>query len=118
MPAIVPRRIFLKSSAAAGVSLLLPFHLWGKVRVRRSADSLATASFSPNAWLEISPGDEVKIWCGKSEMGQGVRTVLPMIVAEELSCDWRHVQVLQADLDRKYGDQLTGGSGSVRNSYD
>jgi isoquinoline 1-oxidoreductase beta subunit len=118
MPAIVARRIFLKSSAAAGASLLLPFHLSGKLSVRRSADSPATASFSPNAWLEISPDGEVKIWCGKSEMGQGVRTVLPMIVAEELSCDWRHVRVLEADLDRKYGDQLTGGSGSVRNSYD
>ncbi len=51
-------------------------------------------------------------------MGQGVFTALPMIVAEELSCDWRRVQVVQADLDEKFGDQLTGGSGSVRTSYD
>ncbi len=51
-------------------------------------------------------------------MGQGVRTALPMMVAEELCCDWRHVEVLQADLDPKYGDQLTGGSGSDRGSYD
>jgi len=78
---------------------------------------LATAPFSPNAWLELSTGGDIKIWCGKSEMGQGVRTALPMIVAEELSCDWRRVQVLQADLDPKYGEQLTGGSGSVRDSY-
>ncbi len=73
--------------------------------------------FAPNAWLEIAPDGAVKIWCGKSEMGQGVRTALPMIVAEELSCDWKSVQVIQADLDSKYGEQLTGGSLSVRTSY-
>jgi isoquinoline 1-oxidoreductase beta subunit len=60
----------------------------------------------------------VKIWCGKSEMGQGVRTALPMMVAEELCCDWQRVEVLQSDLDPKYGEQLTGGSLSVRTSYE
>jgi isoquinoline 1-oxidoreductase beta subunit len=117
MSAIVPRRDFLKSSAAAGAALLLPFHLSGKLRARQIFASSASTSFSPNAWLELSSDGDVKIWCGKSEMGQGVRTSLPMIVAEELSCDWRRVQVVQADLDPKFGDQLTGGSGSVRDSY-
>jgi len=51
-------------------------------------------------------------------MGQGVRTALPMIVAEELCCDWRRVQVVEGDLDPKYGSQLTGGSLSVRTSYE
>jgi isoquinoline 1-oxidoreductase subunit beta len=78
---------------------------------------MESGAFSPNAWLEISSEGEIKIWCGKSEVGQGVRTSLPMIVAEELCCDWRRVQILQADLDPKYGEQLTGGSGSVRDSY-
>jgi isoquinoline 1-oxidoreductase beta subunit len=50
-------------------------------------------------------------------MGQGVRTNLPMIVAEELSCDWTKVKVVEADLDAKYGEQLTGGSLSTRTSY-
>jgi len=59
----------------------------------------------------------VKIWCSHSEMGQGVQTSLPMLLAEELGCDWRRVQVIQADYDPKYGVQITGGSGSVRRSY-
>jgi isoquinoline 1-oxidoreductase beta subunit len=118
MSAIVPRRIFLKSSAAAGAALFLPFHLSGKPRDRKISGPSVSSSISPNAWLELSFDGGVKIWCGKSEMGQGVRTSLPMIVAEELSCDWHRVEVVQADLDPKYGEQLTGGSLSVRTSYD
>jgi isoquinoline 1-oxidoreductase beta subunit len=97
----------------------LAFHLPGRLAsLPKRADSAASKPFAPNAWLEIAPDGAVKIWCGKSEMGQGVRTALPMIVAEELSCDWQRVEVLQADLDSKYGEQLTGGSGSVRTSYE
>jgi isoquinoline 1-oxidoreductase beta subunit len=105
---ILPRRAFLQASTLTGASLFLPFHL--------SAHA-ASNSFAPNAFLEIAPDSSVKIWCARSEMGQGVRTSLPMIVAEELGCDWSRIFVLQADLDPKYGDQLTGGSGSVRGGY-
>jgi isoquinoline 1-oxidoreductase beta subunit len=118
MPAIVPRRVFLRSSAAAGAALFLPFYLSGRRRTRNSSEVSPPGSFSPNAWLEVSAGGDVKIWCGKSEIGQGVRTSLPMIVAEEFCCDWRRVQVVQADLDPKYGEQLTGGSLSVRTCYE
>ncbi len=104
----------------AGASLLVPFNLRSRTRSdtrARAPASLGSQIFAPNAWLEIAPNDHVRIWCGKSEMGQGVRTSLPMIVAEELSCDWHSVQVVQADLEPKYGEQLTGGSLSVRTSY-
>ncbi|HUE54507.1 MAG TPA: xanthine dehydrogenase family protein molybdopterin-binding subunit [Candidatus Udaeobacter sp.] len=114
MPSTVTRRAFLGTSAAAGASLVVPFYLPGKSRAPKNPAS----SFSPNAWLDISSDGSVRIWCGKSEIGQGVRTSLPMIVAEELCCDWRSVQVVEADLDAKYGEQLTGGSLSVRTSYD
>ena len=113
----VTRRNFLKTSATAGAGLLLPFHIAGHAGNSKNSGPLATAPFSPNAWLELSPDGDIKIWCGKSELGQGVRTALPMIVAEELSCDWRRVRVAQADLEPKYGEQLTGGSLSVRTSY-
>ena len=95
----------------------MAFYLPTGTRANRDAPSNSVKSFAPNAWMEISADDRVRIWCGKSEMGQGVRTSLPMIVAEELCCDWRSVQVVQADLEPKYGDQLTGGSLSVRTSY-
>jgi len=114
----VTRRAFLKTSAATTASLFLPFYLSSNPRKPKNSEPSTTATFSPNAWLELSSDGEVKIWCGKSEMGQGVRTALPMLVAEELCCDWRRVQVVQADLDPKYGDQLTGGSGSVRTSFE
>jgi isoquinoline 1-oxidoreductase beta subunit len=114
----VTRRTFLKATTTAGASLFLPFHFSAKPRTPKSSDRSAPAPFSPNAWLEVSPAGHVKIWCGKSEVGQGVYTALPMIVAEELCCDWRRVLVVQADLDAKYGEQLTGGSLSVRTSYE
>src|SRR5260370_20704025 len=88
MSAVVARRDFLRSSAAASTALLLPFYLSGKLRERQVSGSSATGSFSPNAWLEVSPEGDVKIWCGKSERGQGVRTALPMVVADHPSCGW------------------------------
>ena len=119
LPSIVTRRTFLKTSTVGCTGQVLAFHLPGRrASLPTIAGSPASKPFAPNAWLEIAPDGAVKIWCGKSEMGQGVRTALPMIVAEELGCDWQRVEVLQADLDPKYGEQLTGGSLSVRTSYD
>jgi isoquinoline 1-oxidoreductase subunit beta len=109
------RREFLKTGAGAG--LVIAFHLSRGARGLLGGAREAKIVFPLNAWLQVRPDGEVSIWCGHSEMGQGVRTSLPMIVAEELSCDWERVRVIQADLDPKYGDQLTGGSLSVRTSY-
>jgi isoquinoline 1-oxidoreductase subunit beta len=111
------RRSFVKSSAAAGSALVLGFYL-PRSRGLAAIVTASQASFAPNAWLEISTAGAITIWCGHSEMGQGVQTSLPMLVAEELSCDWRRAKVIQADLDPKYGNQITGGSGSVRSSFD
>jgi isoquinoline 1-oxidoreductase subunit beta len=115
----VTRRAFLKASTVSGTGLVIAFYLPGRrAFLAQAASSSGKPVFAPNAWLEITRDGAVKIWCGKSEMGQGVRTALPMIVAEELCCEWQRVEVLQADVNPKYGEQLTGGSLSVRTSYE
>ncbi|HYL62693.1 MAG TPA: xanthine dehydrogenase family protein molybdopterin-binding subunit [Candidatus Methylomirabilis sp.] len=117
MSSTLTRRSFLKDSAGAGACLALAFYL-PRTRSLASGSVPAAPAFAPNAWLEISGDGAIRIWCGHSEMGQGVRTSLPMLVAEELCCDWRRVEVVQADLDPKYGNQITGGSGSTRSSFE
>ena len=75
-------------------------------------------AFSPNAYLRITPDNKVTIVVARSEMGQGVRTSLPMILAEELEADWKQIQIEQAGASTLYGDQTTGGSASVRTTWD
>ncbi|NNF28646.1 MAG: xanthine dehydrogenase family protein molybdopterin-binding subunit, partial [Gemmatimonadetes bacterium] len=71
--------------------------------------------FQPNAFLRLDPDGSLTIWCGKADMGQGVRTSLPMIVADEMDADWSRVETVQADAHpEKYGRQMTVGSSSVR----
>lgn len=108
------RREFLKVTGTAGAGLVIAFHLPPSLH----ANPADTPSFEPNVWLRIDPAGKVTITCHKSEMGQGVRTSLPMIVAEELDADFSSVSVKQAMGDPKYGQQLTGGSSSVRGSME
>lgn len=113
----ITRRDFIKVVSAGGAGLVLAFRLpW------EEPDLLAIAQakpFVPNAWLKIDPQGLVTITVAKSEMGQGVRTSLPMIVAEELEADWTKVKIEQAPAHPdKYGSQGTGGSTSVRRSWD
>src|SRR5207249_8492653 len=114
--ATVDRREFLKTGAAAGATLLIGLYLpaFDPGPRPRPAPAHAPEPFKPNAWIEIGPDGAVTIWTGRSEMGQGVRTAMPMIVAEELEADWTRVRVAQADADPAYGDQFTVGSRSVR----
>ncbi len=79
----------------------------------------AVAQFQPSAWLRITPDNRVTVVCGSAEMGQGVLTAIPMLVAEELDADWAQVRVEQAPADKAYnnplfGMQATGGSTTVR----
>src|SRR5437868_10719443 len=110
----VDRRRFLQAGAALGAGLILEFYL----PAAAAEAAPAAANFAPNAFLQISPDGSVTIWAAKSEMGQGIHTALPMIVAEELDADWRQVHVRRAPLDAKYGRQGTGGSTSVRSNWE
>lgn len=113
---MVNRRDFLSVTSSAGTALLIGFYCpvgWKSGSEIPSVEG----SFTPNAWLQIDHQGQVTIWVGRSEMGQGPRTSVAMIMADELGADWSKVHVEQADLDQKYGDQLTGGSYSIRYAW-
>lgn len=111
----VSRRTFLKITSVTGSGLALAIY-FGDVDQAFAAETIDT--FSPNAFLRIDKTGVVTIQVAKSEMGQGVRTALPMIVAEELDADWNSVRIEPAIYDPKYGDMGTGGSTSVRTSWE
>lgn len=107
------RREFLAGATLTGVALTLGCHVESN-GVRAAADSTAPV-LAPNAFVTIRPDGRVLITVNKTEMGQGVRTSLPMLVAEELDADWKQVAVETASFDpSRYGFQGTGGSGSLR----
>ncbi|MBX3219071.1 MAG: xanthine dehydrogenase family protein molybdopterin-binding subunit [Labilithrix sp.] len=72
----------------------------------------------PNVFVHVAPDGVVTIMCARSEMGQGVRSTLPALIADELGADMARVKIVQADGDKAYGDQNTDGSSSVRKAFD
>ena len=108
----ISRRHFLAAGAAASTGLVIGFYLH-----RRSPGS-PTGTFAPNAYLRIAPDGKITVVVARSEMGQGVRTSLPMILAEELEADWKQITIEQAGASKLFGDQSTGGSASVRTTWD
>ncbi len=104
----VSRREFLGTSGLALAVTALP----GR-RLAGMPAPAATRALAPSAFLEITPDGIVTVWVSKSDMGQGVRTALPQILAEELEADWSRIRIVQADAHPRYGDMGTGGSSSV-----
>src|SRR3989442_5149935 len=118
-PMNASRRDFLKTSALAGGGLIIGFTLPGVTRLAQGAGKEARMS----AYLRIAPNNDITVVCGLSEMGQGVHTAIPMLVAEELDADWSRVRVEQAGVDQAFanpifGMQATGGSTSVRGHWE
>ncbi len=72
----------------------------------------------PSVYLSVQPDNTVVIVAHRSEMGTGIRTALPMVAADELDVEWSRVRIEQALGDKKYGDQNTDGSNSIRSFYD
>jgi isoquinoline 1-oxidoreductase beta subunit len=104
----ISRRAFLATSAAAGGALVVGLTLRG--RFHHSSSGTSQDPF--NAWIRIHPDGQTQLVLNKSEMGQGVFTALPMILAEEAEIDFSRITVIQAD-----NADGTGGSGSISGSY-
>src|SRR5215831_10086955 len=110
------RRNFLKVSAAAGGGLLIT--LYAEPLETLLAQNPPAANFAATAFVRVSPGNIFTITAKNPEIGQGVKTSLPMIIADELDVDWKDVHLQQADLDQTiYGPQNAGGSTATPNNW-
>lgn len=118
----ISRRDFLRSTGQAGGGLVFALTFTSAC----STDEMGPAalvtsgapSVAPNVYVNIRNDGIVEIVCHRSEMGQGIRTSLPQIIADELEADWDRIEVVQAIGDEKYGDQNTDGSTSIRQQFD
>lgn len=119
----IDRRSFLKASIVAGGALLCGINIPAISRAEEPFGLTAAPAgdFQPNAFIRIAKDGKVTVIVGQSEMGQGVLTSLPMIVADELEVPWENVSYEQAPADKAYArgnSQGTGGSSSVRGLFD
>jgi len=117
----VSRRRFLTGGIIAAGALVLGVRYYSKLS---SGDKLPHdtnadhATLHPSVYLGIDPDGTVWIVASRSEMGTTSRTTLPLVVADELDADWKRVKIEQAIADKRYGDQNTDGSHSIRSFYD
>jgi isoquinoline 1-oxidoreductase subunit beta len=114
---VVNRRDFLKTGTAGSVALVIGFHLSPSAFADQAEDQEKKPPNPFDAWVRITPDNRATLILGKSEMGQGIMTALPMILAEELCLDWKRVKIEQAPTNPKVYDHGTGGSGSVAGSW-
>ena len=111
---IVPtRRAFLKASLAAGGGLVIAGYLPPSPDARLAAQR---GGFEPNVWIRINADNSVRIMLSMIELGQGVMTAMPMLVAEELDVDWNSITTEWAPADRRYGNPSFGGSQTTAGS--
>ncbi|MDX8340374.1 molybdopterin cofactor-binding domain-containing protein [Draconibacterium sp. IB214405] len=113
----VKRRDFLKIGAVSTGGLLLGVPLSCNTRNQYLTGD-AESVFSPGVYIQLLGTGEVSLYAHRSEMGTGIKTTLPLIIADELEADWDKVKVVQATGDYKYGDQNTDGSNSIQKHFD
>jgi isoquinoline 1-oxidoreductase beta subunit len=119
------RREFLKAGTALGAGLTLGFHLTPARAAKRTVPTAAGEAFAPNAFIRVAPDNTVTVLVKHLEMGQGVQTGLPALVAEELEVPWESIRVQAAPADHTLYNNLfwgpmqgTGGSTAMGNSYE
>ena len=116
----VSRREFVKAVFSTG-ALVLSASLVSEILRAQTSSSGASpkdAVLRPNVFVSIQSDDTVSIVAARSEMGTGITTALPLVLADELDADWTKVKIQQGDADKRYGDQDTDGSHSVRSFFD
>lgn len=115
----ISRREFLKRTGKAGGGLVLAMTLTGACGPEAKLSTMTTdGKFAPNVYVNLRKDGVVEIYCHRSEMGQGIRTCLPQIIADEMEADLDRTELIQAIGDEKYGDQNTDGSTSIRRHFD
>src|SRR5436305_2734361 len=121
--ALLDRRAFLKASSLAGGRFLLAYHLEPAAKALAAAAQAAAPqppapAFQPLAFVRVAANNLVTITAKNPEIGQGVKTMLPMLIAEELDVDWKDVRIVQSDVSSaKYGGQSAGGSTATPQNY-
>ena len=114
----VSRRSFLKKFGMSSTALVLGVQLPSMLTIPKALAGVTSSdTFSPSVYVQVSADNIVSIVVHRSEMGQGIRTSIPMIVADEIGADWQKIAVVQGLGDKKYGSQNTDGSRSVRRFY-
>lgn len=111
------RRAFLKLSGIAGGGFVLASILPVRLATAEDLGSLV-GSVELNTFIQVSSEGEITIYSSNPEMGQGIKTALPMIIAEEMGAKWEDVRVLQAPVDERFGRQGAGGSTTIPRSFD
>lgn len=110
----ITRRGFLAGLGAASAGLALGW----RILDAGDAGAATSTAFAPNPFIQIGVDGSVTIVCHRSEMGQGIRSSLPILLADELGADPAKIRIVQGDGDAKYGDQNTDGSTSIRSHFE